>query len=377
VRCVVATGSDVTDARANERRLRESERRFRELAENVNDLVAEVTRDGVFTYVNPRFEAVLGFPAEHFLGHSIYGYVHAGDHDELRAAMAELEQPGVSRQTTLRMPRREGSLCTLESVARAFTAPDGQLRLAVISRDISERVAAEAELRRADRLVTLGTFAAGVAHEINNPVAAILLASEVALERARSERVPSHTQRALERIGEYARRCGAIVRSMLDFAAQGRRERRLHDVDELLQGAAALVHGYARERCASLRIDCAPHLPRVRANGVEIEQVFVNLLRNALESRRSSVSIEVEARRVAEFVRVRVRDDGEGIPEDARARVFEPFFSTKSASGGTGLGLAIALRIVADHGGELRLEDRPEGGTCFAVDLPSAESGPG
>ncbi|HXZ84742.1 MAG TPA: PAS domain S-box protein, partial [Myxococcota bacterium] len=199
VRCVVATGTEVTEARANEQRLRASERRFRELAENVNDLVAELTSDGIFTYVNPRFETVLGFGPEHFLGHSVCDLVHPADLDDLRRTMAELAEPGVWRQSVMRVRRSGGGYCTLESVARAFTAPQGALRLAVISRDISERTAAEAELRRADRLVTLGTFAAGVAHEINNPVGAILLASEIGLERARVESSPGPAALALER----------------------------------------------------------------------------------------------------------------------------------------------------------------------------------
>jgi PAS domain S-box-containing protein len=376
VRCVVATGTDVTEARANEQRLREGERRFRELAENVNDLVAELTRDGVFTYVNPQFEAVLGFAPEQYLGRSLYHHVHEADHDEVHTALAELASPGVSRQTTLRLQRRGGGFILLEAVARTFSAPDGQLRHAVIARDISERRSAEIALRREDRLVTMGTFAAGVAHEINNPVAAILLASEVALERSREREPESHSTRALERIADHARRCGAIVRSMLDFAAQGKAERRPHDVNDLVQRAVSLVHGYARERSARLRLECAPELPRVLANAVELEQVFVNLLRNALESRHHAVSIQVETKRTREGVSVRVSDDGEGIPADARARVFEPFFSTKSASGGTGLGLAIARRIVADHGGEIRVEACPGGGTCFAVELPFAEGRP-
>ncbi len=374
VRCVIATGTDVTEARATEHRLRESERRFRELAENVNDLVAELTLEGEFAYVNPRFEAMLGWPPDAYLGHSVYEHVHPGDHETVRGALGEFDRPGVSRQTTMRVQQRSGGYRALETVARTFTAPDGQLRLAVISRDVSERAAAESELRRVDRLVTLGTFAAGVAHEINNPVAAILLAAEVALERPRPAGADSLDGRSLERIADHARRCGAIVRSMLDFAAQGRSERRLHDVNELVGQAVALVEGYARERGASLKLDCHGGLPRIRGNGVEIEQVFVNLLRNALESRRSAVSVEVETRALDDRVRVTVRDDGDGIPAEIRAQIFDPFYSTKRTSGGTGLGLAIVRRIVADHGGEIRIEDRPVAGTCFAVELPIARA---
>ena len=224
--------------------------------------------------------------------------------------------------------------------------------------------------------MTLGTFAAGVAHEINNPVGAILLGSEIALERERETAPQGHAAQALQRIADHARRCGAIVGSMLAFAAQGRSERRRHDVNQLVQRAARLVQGYARERGARLRLACTPELPPIVGNGVEIEQVFVNLLRNAMESGRAPLSIEITTERTPHGVCARVRDDGDGIPEHTRERVFEPFFSTKGGSGGTGLGLAIARRIVADHGGEIRVEDCAAG-TCFAVELPCAGRGPG
>ena len=371
VRCVVATGADVTAASATERRLRESERRFRELAENVNDLIAELTLEGVFTYVNPRFETVLGRPAAELLGHSCLEYVHPGDHELVRETLADFNAPGVSRQTTIRVRQPSGTHLAVESVARTFTAPDGHLRLAVIARDVTERTAAETELRRVDRLVTLGTFAAGVAHEINNPVAAILLAAEVALERPR--RKDGHGAQTLERIADHARRCGAIVRSMLDFAAQGRSERRIHEVNDLLTRAISLVDGYARERGATLRFAPGDDLPRIRANAVEIEQVFVNLLRNALESRRSAM-VDVETRAVDGLVQIAVTDDGEGIPLEARKQIFESFYSTKRATGGIGLGLAIVRRIVTDHGGEIRLEDPPTSGACFIVELPAVRA---
>jgi PAS domain S-box-containing protein len=373
VRCVVATGADVTAASATERRLRESERRVRELAENVNDLVAELTLEGVFTYVNRRFEAALGFPPEQLVGHSCLDLIHSGDQELARETLAAFDRAGVSRRTTIRVRQRSGSYLAVESVARTFISPDGSLRLAVIARDVTERTAAETELRRVDRLVTLGTFAAGVAHEINNPVAAILLAAEVALERPRGKAGETHAAHTLERIADHARRCGAIVRSMLDFAAQGRSERRIHDVNDLVTRAIALVDGYARERGATLRFAPAADVPRIRANAVEIEQVLVNLLRNALES-RTSATVEVETRLVDGLVQIAVSDDGEGIPLEARKQIFESFYSTKRATGGIGLGLAIVRRIITDHGGEIRLEDPPTTGTCFVVELPGVRA---
>ncbi len=372
VRCVVVTGTDVTETRATERQLRDSESRFRELAENVNDFVAELTLDGVFSYVNPSFERVLGFKREELLGHSVFEHVLAADHEEVTRALLELSTPGVSRQTTMRVRDYSGRIRTFESVARTFVGRDGKLRLAAICRDVSERSAAESELRRVDRLLALGTFAAGVAHEINNPVAAILLAAEVALERPRLDPNESLELRTLERIASHARRCASIVRSMLDFAVQSRGERRLHDVNDLVERSLQLLDSYARERGSQVSFAPGQALGSLRCNSVEIEQVLVNLLRNALESRDSGVSVEVETLAVESFVRISVSDDGAGIPAAAAAQIFEPFYSTKLT--GTGLGLAICRRIVSEHGGEIHREDRPSGGTRFVVDLPVARA---
>jgi two-component system sensor kinase FixL len=374
VRCIVVTGTDVTEQRAAEREQRETELRFRELAENVQDFVAELTLDGVFTYANPPFETVMGYKLEEVIGHSVFEFVVPADQEDVTRAMAELSVPGNSRQTTMRVRERSGRIRTFESVARTFVTRDGKLRMAAICRDVSERSAAESELRRIDRLLALGTFAAGVAHEINNPVAAILLAAEVALERPRLDQGESLEWRTLERIASHARRCASIVRSMLDFAVQGKSERRLHDVNDLVGRALQLVESYGRERDSRLSFAPGVDLPNVRANGVEIEQVLVNLLRNAFESRDSGVTVEVETSAENGFVRISVSDDGAGIPAAASAQIWEPFYSTKLALGGTGLGLAICRRIVSEHGGEIRREDRPGGGTRFVVDLPVARA---
>jgi PAS domain S-box-containing protein len=368
---VVATGTDVTEARATEARLRESEQRFRELAEKVNDLVAELVENGVYTYVNKQFEKVLGWPAAEYIGRPVGEHMHRVDLALARAGLERLRAPEEARRGVLRVRNKDGDYRSLEVVVRSFVGPGKRVRIAMIARDITQRVAAEDELRRVDRLVTLGTFAAGVAHEINNPVAAILLAAEVALERPRA-RGPEMQAAAttLDNIAAHARRCGAIVRSMLDFATHGRSERRKHETNDLVARALSLVEGYANERGATLQLRCTPGPLVIRCNDVEIEQVLVNLVRNGVESGKSNVVIAIETRKHDDRVEISVTDNGDGIPADAREVVFEPFFSSKRASGGTGLGLAITRRIVADHGGEIRIEDPETRGTRFVVELP-------
>ena len=168
-----------------------------------------------------------------------------------RAGLERLRAPEEARRGVLRVRHRDGDYRRLEVVVRSFVGPGRRVRIAMIARDITERVAAEDELRRVDRLVTLGTFAAGVAHEINNPVAAILLAAEVrSSARARADPRRQAATTTLENIAAHARRCGAIVRAMLDFASHGRSERRTHETNDLVARALSLVERYANEHGA-------------------------------------------------------------------------------------------------------------------------------
>jgi len=361
VSCVVATGTDVTDARANEQRLRESERRFRELAENVNDLVAELTGDGVFTYVNPRFETVLGFPPEHYLGSSLDRQLHPDDLDDVRRTVAELAEPGVSRQCVMRLARRGGGHCTLESVARAFPARDGTLRLAVIARDLSERTAAEAELRRADRLVTLGTFAAGVAHEINNPLGVILGYTRLLRKKAEGS-----VAEELSIIEQETLRCQEIVEGLLDLSRPMDAPMQQVDLRRLCDD---VVSRLADSRQLGGVEVCVEGEAAVRGQSQKLRQVVFNLIKNAVEAAGRGGRVHVHVGAAPDGVAVAVADSGPGIRETARGRLFEPFFTTKPA--GTGLGLAVSRAIARAHGGDIVAGGAPLGGAVFTLRLPA------
>ena len=264
-----------------------------------------------------------------------------------------------SRQTDLRSMRFLAAVKDLQSLRSAEEIAEAR------SRDLEQ---SRLQLHEARRLAWLGTVAAGMAHQINNPVGSMLAAAEFALV---DDEDGSATQRqALEDIRAEAMRCGKIVRSMLQFARQESTPKVRTDLREVLSSAVQLAETYAHDHHVKIesRIGATDVVP-VRLSGVEIEEVLVNLLRNAIESSPRhpvQVSLTIDA---GEAV-IRVVDDGTGIPIELTKRVFEPFFTTRLAQGGTGLGLSVCDGIVAEHGGQLELASQPESGTTVTLRLP-------
>ncbi|HEY1600992.1 MAG TPA: CHASE3 domain-containing protein [Pirellulales bacterium] len=232
--------------------------------------------------------------------------------------------------------------------------------------DVTERRALEESDRRRqqDRLSSLATLAAGIAHEINNPVGTILLAAEMGLasdERARQ---------ALTDIAADARRCGEIVRNVLQFARGETMERQPADLNAAVSAACNAVADYVRGHECLLHVALDAGLPQLEINARGIEQVVENLVRNAAEASTAGGMIDVLTEAHDKSILIVVRDQGAGIAPDALRRIREPFFTTRRNRGGTGLGLSIANSIVTDHNGTLRFQTTPGKGTSVTIELP-------
>ncbi|HVU90507.1 MAG TPA: ATP-binding protein [Pirellulales bacterium] len=222
-----------------------------------------------------------------------------------------------------------------------------------------------ARLREQERLSALATLAAGIAHEINNPVGTILLAAEMGL--ASEEHVPQ----ILSSIVADAKRCGDIVRNVMRFARGEVAERERAEINEIVRMACEAVADYMCVRDCSLHVSLATELPTMELNPAGIEQVLENLLRNAADASQAGDTIDVRTTRVDDRVRILVRDQGVGIAPDVLPRICEPFYTTRRDEGGTGLGLSIAHGIVAGHDGRLHFQSTPGQGTTACVDLPA------
>ena len=223
----------------------------------------------------------------------------------------------------------------------------------------------------AARKTSLATLAAGLAHQVNNPVGAILLLARNALEAAGEPDADELRDRAFHRIIQNCKRCRELTQKVRQLAAAAPQKRR-SNLSSLVRSAVDLTSEYARDEGAALELELAENLPPVEVSATGMEQVFADLIRNAIESGARTVRIRTEV--AADAVRCRVEDDGGGMPEEVRQRIFDPFFTTRVHSGGIGLGLSIAHAVVTAIGGRIEVHSAPGRGTTVIVSLPAAAS---
>ena len=242
------------------------------------------------------------------------------------------------------------------------------LRMHGVSQEISDRKEAELSLRQAERLASVGTMAAGIAHEINNPVAAVLYSAEAALNVKDDAAM---IQECLENVVKSATRCQKVVEHVLKFARPASSEKQRHDLNETVRNTIEFTQDYVNRHGATVEFSLATDLPKVVFNTVEIQQVLLNLIRNSVEAAdRGTARIQVETEANNDFARLLVRDNGRGISEEVKRRAFDPLFSTRHDQGGSGLGLSIAHGIIESHKGTIRIDGERGTGTTVTIDLP-------
>ncbi len=252
---------------------------------------------------------------------------------------------------------------------RADGQPGGIIHIA---RDVTEQKDREMKLILSERLASLGQMAAGIAHEINNPLATIGTCAEGLLRRLREGREdPALLKDYLVIIEEEVRRCQAITNGMLSFVRHDGGDRMPLDVRQLIDKTLALVGFQGRLRNVKVVLDLGSEPLRVRANEGGLRQVLLALVVNALDAMEDSGTLTLFAATVDGRVTLRVRDTGPGIPTPLLHRIFDLFFTTKSARGGTGLGLPIAHKIARENGGDLTVSSAPGSGATFTVTLPA------
>jgi len=396
--------------RRAEHSLRESEAQYRLLAETAREIIITFDADHRITYTNQAWSNARGDDQCHDRGRAILEIVdpeRAADFEAMLDRIALADGADCLLETALRVGH--GRSLPVEATFAVMTAPDGTRSHLMAARDITEKKRAQEQdrmqreqLYQSTKMASLGTLVAGVAHEINNPISAVMLNIQV-LEKFWLRTAPvldeyHRTQGGLAVGGmdyeELAARMPRMIRDTLDGVARVKRivsdlkdfagqrpssDRDTIDLNDSVRKAAGLVASLIKKASTDFRASYVDNLPGFQGHGQRIEQVIINLLVNACQAmadQRGPLRVATGYDKGGSRLFVEVQDSGCGMPPEVIARITDPFFTTRRDSGGTGLGLSISDTIVRDHGGRLEFSSTPGKGTTAILWIPHPDPEP-
>jgi PAS domain S-box-containing protein len=365
---------DITDERARE----EEARLLAAALHSLDEGIVIATFDGRIVYANETHARVFGYDLHARPVSRLQSFSPDEASDERFAqAMRATAEHGTWRGRISRRRLNDQRIVPIEMIMGRVDRDDGEPLLFIIGRDVSDDIRKEQHLRRAERLASVGTLIAGVAHELNNPLNSITNFATLLLETARS---PEDAE-DLRTIHREARRAAKIVADVRLLARETQEEVREHtnvDINDVVRHVLRTRQYTFATRNIAVRQDLAADLPVVSGDRGQIEQVVINLIVNAEQAMVANTTdrrIIVRTRATNAGVSLNIVDFGPGIPAEYLDRIFDPFFTTKTPGEGTGLGLSLVHSIVAEHGGAVNVESEIGKGTSFRVDLPLARVG--
>lgn len=402
---LLGVGLDITERKQVEKALKASEEKYRQLVENSNDAIF-IAQDGKLQFYNSRTAEILGYTAAELRVTPFVEFIHP-DHRKLVAERHIRRMSGdltVPDTYEFKIIRKDKTELTVQISSVAVEWNDNPATLNFV-RDITEQKRLEGMMIQNEKMLTIGGLAAGMAHEINNPLAALVQTVNVMRTRLSKIDLPANRQAAAEvggsleiirafmekrdilrmlaDITEYGHRLVEIVGNMLSFVRKSEARVSSHSLADLVEKALELAAADydLKKRYDFKKIDIKkeyePNLPLIPCEGAKIQQVILNLLNNgsqAMQADRTQTpcfTIRLRLEKELEMVRLEVEDNGPGISAANRKKIFEPFFTTKAMGEGTGLGLSVSYFIIVEnHGGEMSVESVPGAGSRFIILLP-------
>jgi two-component system sensor kinase FixL len=376
---------DPTSAAAAHDKLASAAEELQALLDAAVDAIIVIDSRGHIETFNQAAEQIFGFSAAEILGKNVSLLMPEPDRSAHDGYLRRYNLTGAARiigiGREVQAQRRDGTVFPA-SLAVGRVAGTEPARFVGFIRDISARVAAERAAAQAQqrlthvaRLSTLGEMAAALAHEINQPLAAITTYAQACqrlLDKGEALDAADIRQPLVE-IGRQALRAGEVIRRLRSFAANREVRREPIRCNQLLEDVVSLARPDLRANDVRLKLEVAPGLPDVMADAVQLQQVLINLFRNAIDAtlQKTATQHEITLRALCTpgGVEISVHDHGPGLESATLAKLFNPFFTTKPH--GTGLGLAISRTIVHAHGGMLAHREEPGGGACFHFTLPA------
>jgi len=359
--------------------LAKSEEKYRSLVESAEDLIFTVDREGRFQSLNTFTAKFFGGTPEAFVGRHISSAFPEPSAAHQAKLIAQVHLSGKSLREEFELPMGERSAWISANFMPVKTDGGEVASILCIARDITETKNLQRQLVNAEKLASLGTLAAGVAHEINNPLGVILGFCELLLRKAEKGTQQYEDLKTIERQGLL---CKETVENLLSFARSEKQRREYSDLNAGIEEIAKIVRHLLEKSGITLVLDLGKNLPPVKGDARQLQQVFLNLITNAMAAMETGGTLTIRSllerstrRAVALF-----QDTGTGIPPDHIDHIFEPFFTTKPEGQGTGLGLFVSYGIITGYGGTIECTSTPatalgkQPGTVFTVKLPTGSA---
>jgi PAS domain S-box-containing protein len=370
---------DVTERLQMMEALRRSEERYRTMLDEMEEAYYEVDLNGNFTFFSDALCRQLGYSREEIMGMSYRVYIPPENAKKVFEIYNSVYRTGEPRKLfTSSQIKKDGTQIYTEDSIFPIRDEEGKISgFRGISRDITERKQRDEERKQleqkaqfASRLASVGELASGVAHEINNPLTAVIGYAHLLLER---KDIPVDIKRDVEVINEGAQRVAGIIKKLLVFARQTKPERTYVDINEIINTTLELRAYSLQSSNIKVILQLDPDLPMTVADPGQLQQVFLNLIMNAeaeVKLVHGGGKMAIKTEQIGDNLRVSFKDNGLGIARENLERIFNPFFTTRKVGQGTGLGLSVCHGIVTEHKGRIWAESQLGKGATFIVELP-------
>lgn len=364
------------------KKIRESEERFRSLSENTPDIVFALDHEGIFSYVNPAWERILGHSPSEVIGRKMIDFVKREDSEKFQQLFDQVwGEKTIIRDVLGTFLQKDGKEKIFSASGAPNFDPDGNVSSLVgILRDITEQALLESQLRQAKKMEAIGTLAGGIAHDFNNLLMGIQGYTSLIL-MTMDETHPFYEK--LDGINQQVRSGVDLTRQLLGFARGGKYEVRPVNINLILQKSTEMFGRTKKE--VRIHSQIQEDLWTVEVDQGQIEQALLNLFVNAWQAMPGGGSLYLKTRNIVitsygsdqprpgKYVKISIRDTGEGMEEKVIERIFEPFFTTKEMGRGTGLGLAMVYGIIKSHGGSIFASSQKGQGSTFSIYLPASD----
>jgi len=363
---------DITDKRKAEQALRDSQEQYQLVFDRMQDGFAvfeilyddnDVAADARFLEINPAFEKIAGVTSNDVMGKTLWEVFPT-----MRLKSVDFWKELISKGKNVLIEQRY--IMTLDKYLRISGLSLKKGRYAVLVSDITEQKKMMEKLIRADRLSSLGEMAAGLVHEINNPLTGVMGLAHLLSDK---RDIPDSVREDAGMILKEANRAAGILKDFLVFARGQKPDKQKADINSIIDSVLKLRRVYLKKSGIEVITALAEELPELLVDVSQIQQVFLNIVLNAeyfmCEVHGKGI-LHIATRNTGDTVQVAFTDDGPGISEEDISHVFNPFFTTKELGKGTGLGLSISYGVIKEHNGSIYVESKPGHGARFTVELP-------